>query len=586
MKILTFLKQVPQIDQVRFDRANRIIREGIAAVPNPLDIQALGHALAERRDADEVVVVTMGPPDARGMLEDAIARGADRGILLTDRLFKGADTLATARALTTVLEREAPDLALFGRSTLDGATAQLGQQVAALADLPHVSQAVGIRRDPDDATVTVDRETEHRDETWEVAAPVAVTVLRGPEPPDPTAGLEARIEEITAEDLGGRPAEYGTRGSPTFVTEVRDREVTEPEIITELDDAARRIRRAVAESRREPAQWEPQASPTREIWVLAPRHGDGYEGNALEGLACARSLAGSLDARVTAIVLADETPSVDELLRRGADRVHVVRHPDLRSPSTAAAEGALSAALESAAEIPYALVAPWSSSARDVVPRVAARRGLGLVGDATGAEVEEGEAPRLMWIKPAWAGTVNARVICRTTPSIATLRPGSYAPLAARDDVTAGPDVVKVIDVDLPPATATGARLVSASEAVADSPLDHGDVVICVGEGASAEEAEIAAKVADEIGGGLGGTTGAVRAGLVPPQAELDIVRRSMSPPLCIAVGVHRAGDLSALRGAGVLVTIHEDRNATAHKLASLAVTAPAGAVLSRLTAH
>ncbi len=148
MKIVVCMKQVPRLDEVRFDRANRIVREDVSVMTNPLDLQALAHALRLRdQEGGEVVALTMGPPQAREMLEDAIGRGADRAIHLADKRFAGSDTLATARAIAHTLTREEPDLVLFGRSTLDGATGQVGPQVAELADLPHLTQVFELELD-------------------------------------------------------------------------------------------------------------------------------------------------------------------------------------------------------------------------------------------------------------------------------------------------------------------------------------------------------------------------------------------------------------------------------------------------------
>lgn len=124
-----------------------MVRDDVESLCNPLDVQALGLALelgASHDAGSDVVVVTMGPPAARVVLEDALRYGADRTIHLSDRRFKGADTLATARAIAEIVRREEPDMVLFGLGTLDGSTAQLGQQVAELADLPQFTETVGV----------------------------------------------------------------------------------------------------------------------------------------------------------------------------------------------------------------------------------------------------------------------------------------------------------------------------------------------------------------------------------------------------------------------------------------------------------
>lgn len=578
MKILVFLKQVPQLDEVRFDRANRVVREGVATMCNPLDELALGTALELRGPEDEVVVVTMGPPAAREVLDSAVAAGADRAILVTDRRFKGADTLATARALAQIVRPEQPDLALFGRATLDGATAQLGQQIAELVGLPHLSEVVAVSGES--GGLTVERETEETRETWSASTPVVLTIRRGPAPPETQTDRTADITELSAEDLGGTPTEYGTRGSPTFVKEVRVRPVPDGSAIEDAAAGAARLREAAAAVTDETQTWTPESGPERDIWVLAHRHEDGtVEPAALEGLACARAVAADLQAQVTAVVLgADADDTADELAARGADRILLLRHPDLDTFTTVAYAEALAQAL--AHDQPYVLVAPWSAEGRDYVPRVAARLGLGLTGDATGIEVEPGETPRVLWVKPAWAGTVDALVVCRTTPSLGTLRPGSYRPLEPRAGATA---TVDVIEVDVPVAEPAGPTLERREVVAPDSRLDHAQVVLCLGADLPPDVVEQATSLAERWGAGVGGTTSAVRSGLVPEHAELDVLRRSISPALCVALGVRERAELAAVRGAERLATVHASPDASAHSIAALRVVADPEAVLAAL---
>lgn len=584
MKFLVCLKQVPHLDRVRFDRANRVVREDVPALCNPLDVRALGHALELAAEADEVVAVTMGPPAARAVLDEAARCGATRALHLCDRRFKGADTLATARALAAVVDREEPDLVLFGRGTLDGATAQLGQQVAELAGTAQSTEVVGTHRA--DGALSVERETGYGREHGRLPLPAAVTVARGPVPPETAEQRAADITEVTAEDLGGEPTGYGTRGSPTFVKEVRAHG-TEPrgEPIATAAEAAGRVRELVAGApgAEDAEPWQPHPAPCRDVWVLAERDGEGLDPVSFEGLACARRAAAPLAARVTAVLLAaDDGGASTELAARGADRVLHVRHPRLRDYTTAAHTDALAAVV--AAEQPAALVAPWTIGGRDHVPRVAARLGLGLTGDVTGVEVEAGERPRIGWVKPAWAGTADALVISRTTPTVATLRPGAYRPLARRTGVEAEVETVEgaVVEPSLGPA-ADEPRSVSAFREVDDCLLDRASVVFCLGDELSADAAAEVLQLAAHWCAGVGGTAGAVHRGLVPPQWEVGMLKRSLAPAVCVALGVREAREVLPVRGASALVTVHPDPEAAAHRVADLPVAAEGAALVAEL---
>src|SRR5690625_2628128 len=260
-----------------------------------------------------------------------------------------------------------------------------------------------------------------------------------------------------ADELDGEPTAYGTRGSPTFVREVRVHETERARGRTEDPaDGAGRIHGLVRRSQEAaPVEWHrPRVTGERHVWVLVEHDGEALESITGEGLAAGREMAEPLDARVTAVLLGPAEVDVSaQLGAAGADRVLHVRSPLLRDYATAAYSETLATVLaETPPEHqPYVLVAPWTANGRDYVPRVAARLGLGLTGDATGVEVEAGEKPRVGWVKPAWAGTADALVISRTTPTVATVRPGSYQPLQHRDDAAAvaGQPEVEVRDVDL-----------------------------------------------------------------------------------------------------------------------------------------
>lgn len=586
MKIVVCLKQVPRVGQVRFDKRNRIVREDVEAMTNPLDLRALGHGLALREEAGgEVVVLTMGPPAAREVLDDALCRGADRALHLVDKPFGGADTLATARTVARALEREAPDLVLCGRSTLDGATAQVGPQIAELAGLPHVTQAVEL--DTADGRLKVERETERGTDTWTLELPAVVTVERGPDPPEPEGEAEGGVEELGAEDLGGTPRDYGTRGSPTFVKEVREMSLErEAERVEGLDAAVERMQELLAERQ---SEVRPGGSPegerardcTRAVWALAERdHGERLHPVSFEAIACARTVAGELDAEVVAVLFGGEEDDLaGELAAHGADRVLLVRDPLLAEYAPGPFADALCRAAEE--HEPFAIIGPWTAQGRDYVPRAAARLGVGLTGDFVALEVADAddEEPDLLWIKPAWAGTVQSPIIAHTTPSVGTLRPGVFEVPEREEGSEASVDHFEPgLDGDEP--VEAGERRVEIED---EQLLDSAAVVVCVGEELDEGVVEEAKELAHALGGSLGATAAAVEAGLAPPQLEVGVLKRSLSPLVYLAVGVREEEPLDAVRAARTIVTVHADCDAPAHSRADLAVVAEPGEVVHQL---
>lgn len=589
MRIAVCVKQVPRLDQVRFDKRNRIVRDDIELIINPIDLKALGHALRLREEAGgEVVALTMGPPGARQALEEMVRRGADRAIHLVDKRFGGADTLATARAVARALERDEPDLVLCGRSTLDGATAQVAPQLAELLGLPQATHASSLSLG--DNRLRVERETERGSETWSLPLPAVVSVERGPDPPEPDEGRNVEVDEVTAEDLGGTPKDYGTRGSPTFVKEVRELSLErEVEKVHDAQTGAEKLEELLSGIERQASERGARASEgkhSRAIWALAERDRERLHPTSLEGLACAREVAGELDAEIVAVLLCAEPDDLaDELAAHGADRVLVVRDQSLAQYATASFTDALCAAIEE--HDPYAIVAPWTSQGRDYVPRVAARLGLGLIGDFVRLEVEaaEDEDPELRWIKPAWAGTVESPIITHVAPSLGTLRPGAFRPLERDDEADVRVDEFEP-QVEASADVCCEERRVEIEDELL---LDNSPVVICVGEQLDEDAVALARQLAQASRGSLGATEEAVEAGLAPPQLEIGVLKRSMSPLLVLALGIEDGRQLDALRAARRLVTVHPAEDASAHSRADLAIFAEpeelARAALERLKA-
>ncbi len=178
--ILVFVKQVPDTQNITGDAMKAdgtVNRAALPAIFNPEDLNALELALQlkDRYDA-KVAVATMGPPSATEVLRDALYRGADEAMLLTDRAFAGADTLATSYALSCVAKQFKPDLILCGRQAIDGDTAQVGPQLAEKLHVPqicYVEEVVELN----DRKITARRAIEGGYEILEAPLPCLLTVV-------------------------------------------------------------------------------------------------------------------------------------------------------------------------------------------------------------------------------------------------------------------------------------------------------------------------------------------------------------------------------------------------------------------------
>lgn len=244
MLIIACIKQVPDTTQVQIDPVtNTLVREGIPFIVNPYDTHALEESLRLKdKFGAKVVVLTMGPPNAEAALRKALALGVDRAILLSDRVFGGADTLATSRVLTAAIEKLAQEdevgLVLCGKQTIDGDTAQVGPGIATRMGLEQLTLVDRVEDcDFKEKKVTVRRKLEGRYERVESRLPALLTVVREinrpryPTVPMRLESADAKVElwnnEVLKLDVNG----IGLKGSPTWVSRIFSPERDKGEII-------------------------------------------------------------------------------------------------------------------------------------------------------------------------------------------------------------------------------------------------------------------------------------------------------------------------------------------------------------------
>lgn len=229
MRIAVCIKQVPDTNDLKIDpETNTLIREGVAAVLNPLDEFPLEAALRIKEQAGGTVTVfTMGPPAAADVLRTAVAMGADDGVLVGDRLFAGADTWATSLVLARALEKRGGfDVILCGKQAVDGDTAQVGPGIAAHLNISQVTYVTSLVPGETDGTVIVERLLDNQRARLEVRTPVVLTVLKEyGEPRLPTlsgrlASLSAAHVTLDAAALAFKPDDVGLKGSPTRVVRI------------------------------------------------------------------------------------------------------------------------------------------------------------------------------------------------------------------------------------------------------------------------------------------------------------------------------------------------------------------------------
>jgi len=234
MHIVVCIKQVPDSAQIRVHPVtNTIMRQGVPAIVNPYDLFALEEALRLKdKFGGRVTMLCMGPPQAEDALRKCISFGATDAILVTDRAFAGADTLATSYALTAAIKKisqeQAVDLVFTGKQTIDGDTAQVGPGIAKRLGwnlLTYVSKINEV--DLDGRTITVERRAEGGVQRLKTTLPSLITMLEGTNEmrfatmEDMLRAARVPVRKWNKDDAGIEDiTKIGLKGSPTIVSKV------------------------------------------------------------------------------------------------------------------------------------------------------------------------------------------------------------------------------------------------------------------------------------------------------------------------------------------------------------------------------
>lgn len=598
LRIAALVKQIPVAESMELDPEGRLRREGLPLEMNAYCRRAVSEGvLLARASGGHCSVFTLGPPSAEDVLREAIAWGADEGVHICGAEFAGSDTLATARALATALALRGPfDLVLVGRNTLDGDTGQVGPEVAELTGLAF---AAGVRQlDLDGSRLELQLEQDDGTEQVELALPAVLSVAERlcepcKMPPEARQAVPAgRISRLGAADLG--PGPWGQAGSPTRVGRVRElhhdrgRRVLSGPLDAQVDEAVRLLEERSALPPTAQAASPPRAKPTADgaAGTAGRRRSEKQpdrrvavvleEGRAQVGaelIAAARKLADEVGAEVVALwasgsgrdagtageggasdtVLAAEVgPGAAELV----DRLVAVRGAE--APEDVA--GALSG--WAADHRPWAVLAPSTAFGREVAARAAAALGAGLVGDAIGVELVDGE---LVAAKPAFSGALVADITCSSPVQFVSVRPGVLpappdSPAVADGAAPAlraqSVDVVEVVEVV--PRRRVRRRSSSRDDDV--EVLARAEAVIGVGTGVHPDEYPLLSPLAALLGAEMAATRKVTDKGWAPRSRQVGITGRSIAPRMYVAIGLSgKFNHMVGVRGAGTVLAVNAD---------------------------
>jgi electron transfer flavoprotein alpha subunit len=573
LRIAVLLKQVPRVEEMELGPGGVLNRADVDLEMNPYCRRAVSKGVELAKETSGTcTVLTLGPESAEDSLREAIAWGADRGVLVTDPAFAGSDTLATARALAAALTRIGPfDLILVGRNSVDADTGQVGPTIAELLGLSFLG---GVKRlEITGSEISATSESDDRLVEFSATLPAVLSCaerLCDPAKVDP-AGRAAvaaeRLERLTAAELG--PGPWGQAGSPTSVGAMRvydDRREgirLEGSIGQQVRDAVRLLAEAgvlhadVADAR--------NVEPVPDGWVrgddlIAVLIEPGRPRVAWELLGAAAKLAGQRGGRVVAIAVTapgDPEPDAYELSCRGADELVVLRG----GPAESDVAGGLSQWCGQTH--PWAVLVAGTMWGREVAARTAARLGVGLVGDAVELTVEDG---RLIAWKPAFGGKVVAAIASSSSTQLVTVRPGILGLSIPRDGRLLG-------STELAAPSRGQTQLLSSQIEDEMDELAAADCVIGVGRGVAPEEYVQLDPLRRVLGAELAATRKVTDVGWLPRARQLGITGRSIAPRLYIAVGMSgKFNHLIGVRRSKRILAINSDPDALVFSCADVGI--------------
>lgn len=592
MRIIVCIKQVPALEHMKFDNeTRRLIREGVPNNVNTFDRRAITEAIKlKEKFGGEVLVITMGPPQARDALNEALMMGCDRAVHLLGREFAGADTLATARTLALACQKLGYDLIFCGKYATDAETAQVPPMLAELLDLPQVTGVNALNVSDDGKTLTAVRETDEGRETIECALPAVLSAaerLNKPIRVGPADAPKAEgkpLEVWTPQALNADPSLFGLRGSPTWVEAIYSIEPQRKRMMidtTHLEQAVLQLRDCLREEGWGAHEWKskphahiratdrkPYARGSKAIWVVAETLDGQVRDVTLEMLGAGLQLANKLEGELAAVLMGHLTNEhVNTLAAYGADKVYVADSPVLKEYTTDTYTKVLADAIKQYQ--PFAVMLGSTANGRDLAPRVAARLGLGLTGDAIGVELDE--QGRLVMLKPAFGGNIVAPILSKTTPAMVTIRPGMLQkpePAPARRTI-----LMRLPPYIPPPRTRVIQREVVTQEGVA---LDEAEIVVGVGTGiGSPENVAVVKAFADRLGAHLAATRKVVDYGWMPPQTQVGLTGKAIAPRLYIALGISgQFNHMVGVQRAGVIVAVCNNPDAPMFRQADYGLVA------------
>lgn len=607
MHFIVLVKQVPDVAKIpesAWDRQKGTLKRALLDnVVNPLDLHALtlAYRMKERLGDPQsrLIALSMGPPQAREVLLDAMARGADEAILLTDVGFSGADTVATAYTLAQAIHKIEQEVlgsrdyvVVAGMQSVDGDTAQVPGQIAEELGIESISYAQSFKyvQGEGGPRLHIERIGAGGVETVSpLAYPVLVTATACTEPlyrslHRARAASASQITEWNTKALATDVKRIGAKGSRTQVyrifspSEDQNRRCTfhpnAAELLSHMRSLYANPPAKTASAEVESYSLEGKTpSYQGEVWVYVEQSKGQIEAVSLELISKARELADSLQQKVGAVLVGHEVAGLaPALIAQGADKVYLSEHPLLARFLPMPYKTAVCALV--AQGRPQILLFGATPLGRELAPRVAFRCDAGLTADCTKLDIGDikqaniNVVAALKQTRPALGGNVMATIMTRGSQiQMATVRPG-VMPCAAPDPGRQGEVVTCPVALD---AAGIRTQLVSSEPVPEKLKLTDAQILVSGGRalGSKASYDQHVRGLARALQGVLpgrvdvGASRAAVEEGFIGHEHQVGQTGQTVQPRLYIAIGISGAVQhLSGMQNAEVIVAINKDPRA------------------------
>lgn len=576
-------------------KTNNLIREGVPAVVNPTDLNAIEEALRFRDTfGGSVSVLTMGPPQAEQSLREAIAMGADQAYLLSDRAFGGADTLATSYSLWKAVQkieetRGKLDFLFFGKVAIDGETGQVGPGLAVRMGFPVVTYASRTSKvDMQARVVEAERRVDDGVEKVSVPIPCALTVTEAAnEPRQPTIeGLirakKAKINLLTKDNVNADPKRIGLGGSPTYVKKVvvpPPKKKGEIKVSTDPKESAKwlvdrlvqigafgkKVSGGVISEQTSQTQEQPQSPQVQisgdhgDVWVYIEQRYGQPSRVAWELMGEGKRLANIYGTRLCAIIIGNGVEKLaKESYEYGADKVYLVDDPILKEYRNETYGKAF--AYLSNKYHPEVILMGGTHNGRDLAGVLATLIETGLIADCTSLDVDEKGG--FNGTRPDFGGKELSTIVCpKNKPTMASVRTrvmkmpskiGGRTGELVKDNVEIKEDEIKEKVISFTPMEKAGAKLEGA------------DVVVAFGRGiGNPKNLELVQNLAAVLGGQVGATRAVVYLGWIPKESQIGQTGLTVRSRLYFAIGLSGAiQHLVGMENSDTIVAINRDADA------------------------